>query len=591
MARARANLGKLLAQARQALARGETDYALILLGEAHEAAPKDAGAACLFADVLLEAAEPMTAIEVLAAHLAANPRSAEAARTLSGIFAAVTPVSFATVSAAGLAAALRLDRVAADPLGRAAGLLLAGRGERAAFAPGTDEAALLIALLDAAPVREPALESWLVACRRAALDGLSGSSGPSAPGDETLLAAMARQVWLNEAVWPAGEAERAAVGRLDLADPASRGVAALYLPPDAWCPASDADVPRRLAGLAADINRERRAMARAEAALGPPSGPITGPATGKTDPTGAAVAAQYEANPYPRWGWMQAPPAGAGRRRLARIAGRSAAAPVGPPGGGWTKGPLRIVVAGCGTGQAAVQAALAYAPDARLLAFDFSRASLRYAAMKARQHGLGAIRFRQADILDLPPFEPPFDGPADLIECVGVLHHMADPFAGWRILLERLRPGGLMYVGLYSATARRGLTALRERLAAEGVDRADPDAIRAVRARILADPQDDFERSLAESADFYTLSEVRDLLFHAHERPLTLEAIGAFLADEGLELLEMDVRPHIADAFADTISGGQGEDAARDLEAWAAFERDNPDTFDGMYLFWIGKPG
>ena len=577
---ARAETKRLIAQARQALARGAADYALILLGEAHEAAPKDAGAACLFADALLETAEPMTAIEVLAAHLAASPRSAEAARRLSGIFAAVTPVSFATVSAAGLAAALRLDRVAADPLGRAAGLLLAERGESAAFAPGTDEAALLLALLDAAPVRQPALERWLVARRRAALDGLSG---PAAPEDEALLAAMARQVWLNEAVWPAGEAERAAGGRRDLADPAARGVAALYLPPDAWCPPADgapgAGMPRSLAGLAADINRERHAMARAEAALGP--------AAGVSDPTGAAVAAQYEANPYPRWGWVQAPPggrkgSGAGRRRLARIAGRAAA-----PADDWTKGPLRIVVAGCGTGQEAVQAALAYAPDVRLLAFDFSRASLRYAAMKARQHGLKAIRFRQADILDLPHFEPPFDRPADLIECIGVLHHMADPFAGWRILLDRLRPGGLMYVGLYSATARRGLTALREKLAGAGIDPADPDAIRAVRARILARPEDDFERALAESADFYTLSEVRDLLFHAHETPLTLEAIGAFLEGEGLDFLHMDVRPHIAEPFA----AAHGESAVLDLKAWAAFERDNPDTFDGMYLFWVRKPG
>jgi len=152
-----------------------------------------------------------------------------------------------------------------------------------------------------------------------------------------------------------------------------------------------------------------------------------------------------------------------------------------------------------------------------------------------------------------------------------------------------------MYVGLYSATARRGLTVLRERLAGAGIDPADPDAIRAVRARILArtpdGPEDEFERGLADSADFYTLSEVRDLLFHAHERPLTLEAIGAFLEEEKLEFLHMDVRPHIAEAFAASLDGGHGESAALDLQAWAAFERDNPDTFDGMYLFWVRKPG
>ena len=583
---ARANTKRLIAQARRALAEGNRSYALMLLREAHDDAPKDGAAAVLLARVLLAQGHPMAAIEMLAAHLALNPRSAEAARKLSDILASVTPAIFSRVAAAGLAAALRLDRVAADPLARAAGLLLAERGETPAFSRGTDEAALLIALLEAAPVREPRLEAWLAARRRAALESPTETD---AGQDKALLAAMARQTWLNEGVWPVAETERRAVDRLDPSDPAHCLAAALYLPAERWCPAEDrggGGLPKALAGLAGDIRHERREMARADADLGPE---ITA-----ADGTGDAVAAQYEANPYPRWSWVQPPLAGAVRGFLDRIAGGSG----GPqPDGGWTGGPLRILIAGCGTGRQAVEAALAYAPNARLLAFDFSRASLRYAAMKARRHRLDAIRFRQADILDLPDFDPPFDRPVDLIECIGVLHHMADPFAGWRILLGQLRPGGLMYVGLYSATARRGLTALRKRIAGEriagerragaGVDPADPDAIRAVRARILAQPENDFERALADSADFYTLSEVRDLLFHAHERPLTLEAIGAFLEEEGLDFLHMDVRPHIADAFA----AAHGESAARDLRAWAEFERDNPDTFDGMYLFWVRKPG
>ena len=577
---ARANPRKLLAEAKRALAQGWTDHAQFLLRDAYDAAPRDAGVAGLLARVLLALDRPMEAIEVLADHLAANPRSADAARSLSDIFAAVTPVSFATVDAGGLTAALRLDRVAADPLARAAGLLLAERGESAAFRGGSGESALLIALLEAAPVREPALESWLVARRRAAL--LEPDGAPEMR-DNALLAAMVRQVWLNEGVWPVDGDERRALAGLDPADPDRAALAALYLPPEQWCPddAGAVALPENLAGPAGEIRRERREMARADAALGP--------AIGAADATGVAVAAQYEANPYPRWGWVQPAPRGAGREFLGRIAGPSEAASPAAPSGGWARGPLRIMVAGCGTGQEAVQAALAYAPNARLLAFDFSRASLRYAAMKARQHGLSAIQFRQADILDLPAFDPPFDRPADLVECVGVLHHMADPFAGWRILLDRLRPGGLMYVGLYSATARRGLTALRERIA--GVDPADADAVRRVRARILAEPADGFERSLADSADFYTLSNLRDLLFHAHERPLSLDEIGAFLKDQRLEFLHMDVRPHIADAFAASVGSGQGESAALDLRAWAAFERDNPDTFDGMYLFWVRKPG
>ena len=56
-----------------------------------------------------------------------------------------------------------------------------------------------------------------------------------------------------------------------------------------------------------------------------------------------------------------------------------------------------------------------------------------------------------------------FDGSArrrfDVIEANGVLHHLASPFEGWRVLLALLRPGGAMRIGLYSELARRGNTA------------------------------------------------------------------------------------------------------------------------------------
>ena len=43
----------------------------------------------------------------------------------------------------------------------------------------------------------------------------------------------------------------------------------------------------------------------------------------------------------------------------------------------------------------------------------------------------------------------------DIIESAGVLHHMADPVAGWRTLTNCLKPNGLMKIGLYSNLARQ----------------------------------------------------------------------------------------------------------------------------------------
>jgi 2-polyprenyl-3-methyl-5-hydroxy-6-metoxy-1,4-benzoquinol methylase len=58
--------------------------------------------------------------------------------------------------------------------------------------------------------------------------------------------------------------------------------------------------------------------------------------------------------------------------------------------------------------------------------------------------GRSNIEYGQADILKLGSLGRSFD----LIESSGVLHHLADPLAGWRVLLSLLRPGGFMMIGL-----------------------------------------------------------------------------------------------------------------------------------------------
>jgi len=73
----------------------------------------------------------------------------------------------------------------------------------------------------------------------------------------------------------------------------------------------------------------------------------------------------------------------------------------------------------------------------------------------------------------------------DIIESRGVLHHLADPFLGWRTLLSRLRPGGFMALGLYSEIARRNVVKARELIAARGYA-GTPDDIRRFREDLIA---------------------------------------------------------------------------------------------------------
>ena len=89
-------------------------------------------------------------------------------------------------------------------------------------------------------------------------------------------------------------------------------------------------------------------------------------------------------------------------------------------------------------------------PGGTVLAVDLSLASLAYAKRKSAELGVANIEYRQADILTLGTLEERFD----IIECSGVLHHMAQPFEGWRVLASLRKPGGRMRIGLYSEAGR-----------------------------------------------------------------------------------------------------------------------------------------
>jgi SAM-dependent methyltransferase len=114
-----------------------------------------------------------------------------------------------------------------------------------------------------------------------------------------------------------------------------------------------------------------------------------------SDATSLRVARQYEAAPYPRWQTLQHSPPGAMRRSLTRF--------FAPERLAFMDGDFDVLIAGCGTGQQALQSANAYGPKARLLAMDLSRASLAYASRMAERESLGNVSFIQGDIRCGPP--------------------------------------------------------------------------------------------------------------------------------------------------------------------------------------------
>jgi hypothetical protein len=95
--------------------------------------------------------------------------------------------------------------------------------------------------------------------------------------------------------------------------------------------------------------------------------------------------------------------------------------------------------------------------------------------------------------------------------------------------------------------------------------------------------QDD---QLALHPDFFSISTCRDLLFHVQEHSVSLAAIDGFLRSNGLTFIGFSLDDAVLAAYRRRFSEDPG---ATDLAHWHEFETDNPDTFSGMYQFWLQR--
>lgn len=291
------------------------------------------------------------------------------------------------------------------------------------------------------------------------------------------------------------------------------------------------------------------------------------------DDTSRAVMTQYEEDPYPAWLSLvtsERVTLGADLRKLF-------------PGIAWPSSfdrPVGALVAGCGTGRHPLELSLRIETN-EIIAVDLSRASLAYAMRMQHRLGMEGVKFLQGDILELASLNRKFD----LIECTGVLHHMAAPLEGWRVLCGLLRPHGVMRIGLYSTRARKSVVEARARVAELGL-RAHAEDIRAFRWRILSGQEPQLLEH-TESSDFYNLSACRDLIFHACEHRFTPREIAASLVALKLEFLGFELPPALEQAYR---ARWPEDSAMADLERWDILEADMPDGFAGMFIFWCRKP-
>jgi SAM-dependent methyltransferase/tetratricopeptide (TPR) repeat protein len=434
-------------------------------------------------------------------------------------------------------------------------------------------------VLEQATVCDAALERWLTALRASILRAVVRRELPAGGGTLAFCSALAQQCFINEYVFFAApdEAEMLATLRTLALEQIDAGVLlalAMYHPLHELAGA-DALAARSWPAPVTAVVRQQIIEPREETALRGVIPHLTPIADGIT----AQVRQQYEENPYPRWAVLAAPPwptllLDEHLRRLF---------PTGPFRPTGHEESLDILVAGCGTGRHVLELAQSYR-GARVLAIDLSLASLAHAKRRTPPRLADKVEFAQADIMLLGSALGSPGRSFDLINAGGVFHHMPDPWAGWREIVKLMKPDGVMQVGLYSAHARRDIVTARQLIAERGYQPTTGD-IRRMR-HDLAVGGDNF--TFMRLDDYFTVSTCRDLLFHVHEVQTTIPEIKAFLADNGLRFVGFDFGAPEAQEHYRNLFSRNGWSLG-DLDRWDAFERENPQLFAGMYVFWVQK--
>jgi SAM-dependent methyltransferase len=189
---------------------------------------------------------------------------------------------------------------------------------------------------------------------------------------------------------------------------------------------------------------------------------------------------------------------------------------------------LSILIAGCGTSQAAKHAVRW--PAAQITGIDVSARSVCCTEELKRKHNLQNLQAHQLAIERVSELEASFDQ----IVCTGVLHHLADPDVGLRALRGVLKPDGAMHLMVYAPYGRTGIYMLQEFCRRTGIHATDADIRNLIEALGALPPGHPLENLLREAPDFRQEAALADALLHPQDRAYSIPQVFDFLERGGL---------------------------------------------------------
>ena len=181
------------------------------------------------------------------------------------------------------------------------------------------------------------------------------------------------------------------------------------------------------------------------------------------------------------------------------------------------RGDLDILVAGCGTNQAAVFAFTN--PGARVVAIDVSAASLDHHRFLKQKHALDNLELHRLPIEEVGTLAREFD----LVVSTGVLHHMASPETGMRALAGCLKRDGVVALMLYARYGRIGVEIMQSIFREIGLVQDEASLFTVKEAIALLPADHPVQSYLSFAPDLRFDAGLVDTFLHGRDRSYTVD--------------------------------------------------------------------